>query len=261
MNIKNSIAFVTGANRGLGLAFAQELLARGAAKVYAGMRNTDGVDIPGVVPVRLDVTDADAVARAAADCPDVTLLVNNAGIARLQEGTLDAAAIDMAREIFDTNFYGVIRVTQAFAPILARNGGGAVINVLSDAAWFSRPFLAAYSASKSAAWSYTNALRIDLRGQGTLVQGLHVSFMDTDMTAGFDMQKTSPRTVAQQGLDGIEQGREEVLADAVTASVKASLGGADAVYLNPPDIARIRTAEQPGDLDSAFEGDVDGAAL
>jgi NAD(P)-dependent dehydrogenase (short-subunit alcohol dehydrogenase family) len=237
MHIKNSIAFVTGANRGLGLAFARELLARGASKVYAGMRHTDGVDIPGVVPVRLDVTDPDAVARAAQACPDVTLLVNNAGIARLLDSTLDPGVIDMAREIFETNFYGVIRVAQAFAPVLARNGGGAVVNVLSDATWFSRPFLSAYSASKSAAWSYTNALRIDLRGQGTLVQGLHISFMDTDMTAGFDMQKTSPHDVAQRSLDGLEQGREEVMADAFSAAVKASLGGPEPLYLNPPEIA------------------------
>jgi NAD(P)-dependent dehydrogenase (short-subunit alcohol dehydrogenase family) len=237
MDIKNSIAFVTGANRGLGLAFAQALLARGAAKVYAGMRNTDGVDVPGVVPVKVDVTDADSVARAAAACPDVTLLVNNAGIARILDSTLDPGVIDMAREIFETNFYGVIRVSQAFAPVLERNGGGAVINVLSDAAWFSRPFLSAYSASKSAAWSYTNALRIELRAQGTLVQGLHISFMDTDMTAGFDMAKTSPRVVAQRALDGVAAGREEILADDFTVALKASLGGADAVYLNPPEIA------------------------
>jgi NAD(P)-dependent dehydrogenase (short-subunit alcohol dehydrogenase family) len=237
MDIKNSIAFVTGANRGLGLAFAQELLARGAAKVYAGMRNTEGVDIPGIVPVRLDVTDPDSITRAAANCPDTTLLVNNAGIARILDSTLDPGVVDMAREIFETNFYGVIRVSQAFAPILRRNGGGAVVNVLSDATWFSRPFLSAYSASKSAVWSYTNALRIELRGQGTLVQGLHISFMDTDMTAGFDMAKTSPRLVAQRSLDGLAQGLEEVMADDFSASVKASLGSADPVYLNPPEIA------------------------
>ena len=237
MEIKNSIAFVTGANRGLGLVFAQELLARGAAKVYAGVRNTDGVDIPGVVPVRVDVTDPASIALAAARCTDVNLLVNNAGIARILDSTLDPGVIDMAREIFDTNFYGVIRVSQAFAPTLARNGGGAVINVLSDATWFSRPFLSAYSASKSAAWSYTNALRIELRAQGTLVQGLHISFMDTDMTAGFDMAKTSPRLVAQRALDGVEQGREEITADDFTAMVKASLGSAQPVYLDPPAIA------------------------
>jgi short-subunit dehydrogenase len=131
----------------------------------------------------------------------------------------------------------VIRVSQAFAPILRRNGGGAVINVLSDAAWFSGPFLSAYAASKSAAWSYANALRLELRDQGTLVQGLHISFMDTDMTAGFDMAKISPRLVAQRSLDGVEHNREEVTADDFTASVKASLGSTEPVYMNPPEIA------------------------
>ena len=128
-------------------------------------------------------------------------------------------------------------MSQAFAPVLKRGGGGAIVNVLSDATWFSRPFLSAYSASKSAAWSYTNALRIELRAQSTLVQGLHVSFMDTDMTAGFDMPKTSPRSVAAQSLDGVALNREEVTADAFTAAVKAGLGGLDAHYFNPPKIA------------------------
>jgi len=237
MEIKNSVAFVTGANRGLGLAFARELLARGAAKVYAGMRNTGGVDLPGIVPVRLDVTDPASVAAAAAQCQDVTLLVNNAGIARILDSALDPGVEAMAREIFETNFYGLLRMSQAFAPVLKRGGAGAIVNVLSDATWFSRPFLSAYSASKSAAWSYTNALRIELRAQSTLVQGLHVSFMDTDMTAGFDMPKTSPRSVAAQSLDGVALNREEVTADAFTAAVKAGLGGLDAHYFNPPKIA------------------------
>lgn len=237
MKIKDSIALVTGANRGLGLAFAEELLARGARKVYAGMRDTAGSFPAGIVPVRLDVTDADSIAAAVSQCPDVTLLVNNAGIARLLDSTLDPGVIDMAREIFDTNFYGVIRVSQAFVPALVRNGGGAIVNVLSDATWFARPFLSAYSASKSAAWSYTNALRVELRDRGILVQGLHVSFMDTDMTAGFDMKKTSPRTVAQRALDGVEREAEEVTADEFTAFVKAGLGSAEAVYFNPPEIA------------------------
>jgi NAD(P)-dependent dehydrogenase (short-subunit alcohol dehydrogenase family) len=237
MELKNSVAFITGANRGLGLAFAEELLARGAAKVYAGMRNTDGVHIAGVIPVQLDVTDPVSVAAAAALCTDVTLLINNAGIARVLDSTLDPTVIDMARDIFETNFYGLIRVSQAFAPALKRNGGGAIVNVLSEASWLARPFLAAYSASKSAAWSFTNALRIELRAQNTLVQGLHISFMDTDMTAGFEMEKISPRLVAQRSLDGVAIDAEEISADDFTAAVKASLGGAQALYLNPPPLA------------------------
>lgn len=236
MDIKNSVAFVTGANRGLGLAFAQELLAQGARKVYAGMRNTDGVDIPGVIPVHLDVTDVESVARAAAECGDTTLLVNNAGIARMLDSTLNPAILEMARDLFDTNYYGVIRVTQAFAPVVEANGGGVIVNVLSDAAWIARPFLSAYSASKAAAWSYTNALRVELRDKGIQVQGVHVGFLDTDMTHGFDMKKTSPRVVAQRSLDGIRNRLDEVIVDESTAALKASLGGSEAQYLNPPAI-------------------------
>ena len=132
MRIENSVAFVTGANRGLGLAFAKELLGRGVKKLYAGVRNPDGVDLPGVIPVKFDVTDAAAVAAAALCCNDVTLLVNNAGIARVDASALDPAVIDNAREIFETNFYGIIRASQAFAPVLSANGGGAIVNVLSD---------------------------------------------------------------------------------------------------------------------------------
>jgi NAD(P)-dependent dehydrogenase (short-subunit alcohol dehydrogenase family) len=143
------------------------LLGRHAKKVYAGVRNPDGIGLPGVVPVKIDVTDPASVSAAAARCTDVTLLVNNARIGRVNTGVLDPALIDSAREIFEINFYGMVRVSQAFVPVLSANGGGAIINVLSDATWFSRPLLTAYSATKSAAWSFTNALRIDLREKGT----------------------------------------------------------------------------------------------
>lgn len=236
MKIKHAVAFVTGANRGLGLAFAHELLARGASKVYAGMRNTEGVDIPGVIAVRLDVTDPASVAAAAALCADTTLLVNNAGIARVMPTMLAPELAAVAREVFETNYYGTLNMSLAFAPVLAANGGGAIVNVLSDAVWVARPFLSAYAASKAAAWSFTNSLRIELRGQSTLVQGVHVGFMDTDMTQGFDMRKTHPDAVAKQALDGVEAGAEEVLADAATAAVKASLSGQQAAYLYPPEI-------------------------
>ena len=236
MKIQNSIAFVTGANRGLGLALARELLARGAKKVYAGVRNPAGVDIPGVEVVKLDVTDPASISAAAAQCSDTNILVNNAGIARITSSTLDPKIIDSAREIFETNFYGVIRTSQAFAPVLAANGGGAIINVLSDATWISRPMLAAYSATKSAAWSFTNALRVELREKGTQVLGLHVGFMDTDMTKGFEMQKVSPEDVSAQTFDALEAGKEEVLADEGTRAIKQSLAGEQTFYLNPPDI-------------------------
>lgn len=128
MNVQDSVVFVTGANRGLGLAFAREALSRGAAKVYAGMRDTEGFDAPGIVPIKLDVTDPPSVSAAAALCGDTTLLVNNAGIGAIQTGPLDGNMDELSRKVFETNFYGVIRVTQAFAPVLARNGGGAVIS-------------------------------------------------------------------------------------------------------------------------------------
>lgn len=237
MQIQNSVVFISGANRGLGLAFAQEALKRGAKKVYAGVRNPTSTNTPGIVQVELDVSDAASVAAAAAQCGDTTLLINNAGIARLNSSVLNASMINLSREIFETNYYGTIRLSQAFASILTNNGGGAVINVLSDATWFARPMLAAYSASKSAVWSFTNALRVELHNQNTAVLGLHVSFMDTDMTHGFDMKKTSPRQVAEAALVGLEAGKEEVLADSFTREVKQSLSTEKAVYLNPPEIA------------------------
>jgi NAD(P)-dependent dehydrogenase (short-subunit alcohol dehydrogenase family) len=236
MRIENSVAFVTGANRGLGLAFAKELLGRGVKKLYAGVRNPDGVDLPGVIPVKFDVTDAAAVAAAALRCNDVTLLVNNAGIARVDASALDPAVIDNAREIFETNFYGIIRASQAFAPVLSANGGGAIINVLSYATWFARPILTAYAATKSAAWSCTNALRFDVRDKGIQVLALHVSFLDTDAARGLDVTKGDPRVVAARTLDGLEQGHEEVLADEQTEALKRSLSTAQPYYLNPQSL-------------------------
>lgn len=236
MKTQDSVVFISGASRGLGLAFAHEALERGAKKVYAGVRSLTEAKTPGIVQVKLDVTNPDSIAAAVKQCDDTTVLVNNAGIARLTSSTLDPTLIDIAREVFETNYYGMILLSQAFAPILAQNEGGAVINVLSDATWYARPMLAAYSASKSAAWSFTNALRIDLRSQKTLVLGLHVGFMDTDMTKGFEMKKTSPRQVAEAALIGIEDNKEEILADDFTKEVKQSFCNEQSMYLNPPEI-------------------------
>jgi NAD(P)-dependent dehydrogenase (short-subunit alcohol dehydrogenase family) len=230
MKIKDSVAFVTGANRGLGLALVHELLARGAAKVYAGVRDVTSIKLPGVIAVKLDVTNAEEVAAAAAQCVDVTLLINNAGIAKFI-GCLDPAAIETARETLDANFFGPIRMSQAFAPILASNGGGAIVNVLSVASWVNSPELAIYAASKSAAWSFTNNLRTALRAQGTQVVGLHVGFMDTDMAHEVTLAKTSPEDVAVQIVAGIESGLEEVLADDITRTVKQGLS--TSIYLAP----------------------------
>jgi NAD(P)-dependent dehydrogenase (short-subunit alcohol dehydrogenase family) len=234
MRIEDSVAFVSGANRGLGLAFAKELLGRGVKKLYAGARNPDGVGLPGVIPVKFDVTDPAAVSAAALRCGDVTLLVNNAGVVRVDAGALNPAVIDNAREIFETNFYGIIRASQAFAPVLLGNGGGAIINVLSAVTRFAPPVLTAYSATKSAAWSFTNALRIDVRDRGIQVLALHVGFVDTDMSKDFDVEKIDPRVVVARTLDALEQGHEEVLADEETEALKRSLSTEQPFYLNPP---------------------------
>ena len=227
MKIKNSVALVTGANRGLGRALAVELLKRGARKVYGASRSGEGNFPAGVTRLKLDVTSPEDIAAAAGD---IDLLVNNAGIADFI-GFLEPNAIDKAHAIFETNFYGPVRMSQAFAPVLARNGGGAIVNVLSIASWITSPTLAVYAASKSAAWAFTNALRQHLRAQRTQVVGLHVGFIDTDMTRGIDSAKLAPADVARVTLDGLEAGLEEVLADDKTRLVKQSLSAAKPAYL------------------------------
>ncbi|WP_213955831.1 SDR family oxidoreductase [Variovorax sp. dw_954] len=240
MNTRHSVALVTGANRGLGLAFAHELLARGATKVYAGVRDIGSIDAsnPAIVPVQLDVTNAMSVAAAAARCADITLLINNAGIARVLPSLLDPDWIGSSQEIMETNFYGIVRTTQAFAPVLSANGNGAIVNVLSDTTWFARPMLSAYAASKSAAWSFTNASRIELREHGIHVLGMHVGFLDTDMTKGYELKKTNPREAASYTLGELERGAHEALVDENTRQVQGSLSSGNAAYyLNVPALA------------------------
>jgi NAD(P)-dependent dehydrogenase (short-subunit alcohol dehydrogenase family) len=221
MKIDGSVALVTGANRGIGRAIAEELLARGAAKVYAGVRDVGSIDDPRLVPVALDVTDPARVAEVAAELGDVTILVNNAGIAR--PATPLQATVADARAELETNYLGLVSTTQAFAPVLAANGGGAIVNVLSVVSWVAMPGLASYSASKSAAWGWTNASRVQLGRQGTLVVGVHVGFVDTDLTAGIEAEKVAPEAVAVAALEALEQGRPEALVDDFSRSIKAAL--------------------------------------
>lgn len=230
MKIKDSVVLVTGANRGIGLAFARELLARGARKVYAGARDPASVTLPGVQALKLDVNKPEEVAKAAAQASDVTMVINNAGIAQ-PGGFLAADSEEVARRIFETNFFAVLRVSQAFAPVLKGNGGGGLLNVLSVASWVNGGELAAYSASKSAAWSLTNALRTELAPQKTQVLGLHMAYVDTDLTRGFDVPKTSPEDIVMRALDGLEAGLDEVLADEVTQQVKQGMTAARPSYL------------------------------
>jgi NAD(P)-dependent dehydrogenase (short-subunit alcohol dehydrogenase family) len=228
MQIDGSTALVTGANRGLGRRFAEELLARGA-KVYAGARNPDSVDLPGVTPVQLDVTDPASVAAAAAATGDVSLLINNAGSstgATLLDGSLE----DIQQEM-NTHYFGTLAVTRAFAPQLATAGGGAVLNVLSVLSWITFPGVGAYSAAKAAQWALTNALRLQLAGQGTQVTALHVGYMDTDMARHVTSPKLDPAVVAKLALDGVAAGQPEVLADELSQQVQRGLaGGVAALY-------------------------------
>lgn len=233
MQLQNATVLITGSNRGIGLAFAREALARGARKVYAGARNPASVTLPGVEPIALDVTDPAAVAAAARHASDVTLVINNAGIASFG-GFLAEGGEASARAHLETNFFGLLRVSQAFAPALASNGGGALLNVLSIASWINSPMLSVYGASKSAAWALTNALRNDLRAQGTQVLGLHMGFVDTDLTRGIEMPKSTPEDIVRRAFDALEAGAEEVLGDEFTRQVKSGLSADPAIYLRDP---------------------------
>jgi NAD(P)-dependent dehydrogenase (short-subunit alcohol dehydrogenase family) len=221
MNLSGSTALVTGANRGIGRHFVEQLHDRGATKVYATARNAGSIDLPGVEVLQLDITDPAAVAAAAAAASDVTLLVNNAGVSTHQNlvtGDLDKIRLEM-----DTHFYGTLSMVRAFAPVLAANGGGAILNVLSRMSWLSYVGANAYSASKAAEWSLTNGIRLELAEQGTLVTGLVLSSTDTDMMAGWDVEKNDPADVVRAALDGAEARRLEVLADEDSAEAKAAL--------------------------------------
>src|SRR4051794_1461472 len=225
LQIAGSVALVTGANRGLGRVLAEHLLDRGAKTVYAAARNPASITDPRLTPVALDVTDPAAVAAAAEQLTDVTLVVNNAGVSGA--GSLVGAAdLADARAEFETNFWGPVLVTRAFAPVLAANGGGVLVNVLSVLSWAALPTTGAYSASKAAAWSLTNSARTELRDQNTLVVGVHMGYMDTDMAAHVPGPKLAPADLAGRILDAVEAGHEEVLGDELTRQVKAGLAGA-----------------------------------
>lgn len=232
MKIADATVLITGANRGIGRAFAQAALERGARKVYAAARDPGSVTQPGVVPLRLDVTDPAQVAAAVAAAGDTTILINNAGIAAT--GSFSAPlAEDVLRRHLETNLFGVLRMSLAFAPVLARHGGGALLNVASIASWISAPLLANYAVSKAAVWSLSNGLRNDLRAQGTQVLTLHMGFVDTDLTRGIEMPKATPAEIVARALDGLEAGAEEVLADELTRQVRLGLAAEPAVYLAP----------------------------
>ncbi|GAB2842573.1 SDR family oxidoreductase [Lentzea nigeriaca] len=216
MDFNGAAVLVTGANRGLGRVFAQELVRRGA-KVYAGARNPASVVDDGVIPVQLDVTDDASVAAAAKELGDVSIVINNAGV------LVGGGDVDSIKTEFDVNFYGLVRTTDEFAPILKANGGGVLVNVLSVLSFVGWPGARGYAASKAAAWSLTKSTRELLREQGTRVVAVHAGSIDTDMASSVDAPKITPGDVVSQVLQAIQNGDEEVLADDLTRSVKAAL--------------------------------------
>lgn len=221
MNIAGSVAIVTGANRGLGRHFAEQLLLRGASKVYAAARRPDSIDLPGVVPIRIDLTDASSIEAAADRARDVTLLINNAGITT-HGGFLTDPAPDRHAEM-GTNYFGTLAVTLALAPHLIANAPAAVLNVLSVLSWLHPPYFGTYAASKAALWAQTDTIRDELAPHGVAVTALHVGYMDTDMVASIDAPKSDPAAIAALALDGVQDGVVEVLADDLTRTVKADL--------------------------------------
>ena len=222
MDIEGAVALVTGANRGIGRAFTRALIEHGAAKVYAGVRDPASVADPDLTPLRLDVTNPEHVARAAEAAGDVTIVVNNAGVLGTVNDLLEGD-LDVARRVLEANFFGTWAMSRAFAPVLARNGGGALVNMLSVASWSGSAVTPAYSASKAAQWSLTDAFREGLREQGTLVVGVHVGPVDTEGAAWTNAPKVEAAYVAEQTLKALAANTTEVLVDDIARAVKASL--------------------------------------
>jgi NAD(P)-dependent dehydrogenase (short-subunit alcohol dehydrogenase family) len=220
MDVQGSVALVTGANRGLGKAYVEELLAANCSKIYAGMRTPQPSGDDRVIPVRLDVTSPEAIGDAARMCSDVNIVINNAGV-MFSAPILSAYAEEAIRAEMDVNVYGPMRMARAFAPILAANGGGALANMLSVVSWFIPPSVATYAASKHAALAVTESLRIELKAQGTQVVAIHAGFIDTDMAAHITPPKVSPYIVARATLDAIRNGDDIALADERSQQIAA----------------------------------------
>lgn len=228
VNINNAVIFITGANRGIGRAITEEALARGAKKVYAAARDVSTLDELAeahpdrIVPVRLDVTNSEQIREAAAQAPDVQVIVNNAGVATYS-GFVYEHDQDGARREIETNYFAPLNVTRAFAPSLIDNGNGAVVMLISVSGLTSFPQVATYSASKAAAHSLTQGLRAELNPQGVSVFGVYPGPIDTDMSSGLDMQKETPRNAAVRIFDQMENGADDITTDAIADEFVANL--------------------------------------
>jgi short-subunit dehydrogenase len=228
MIISNQVVLVTGANRGLGREIAKELVAKGA-KVYAAARNIASIDYQGVIPIQLDITNEESINKAFEKIQDLTILVNNAGISK---GTSFLAGdIDDIKEELNTNFFGTLAVSREAITIFKKNNQGFILNILSALSWLSVAGATTYAASKAAEWSLTNGLRLELSTENIKVSGLHVAFMDTDLTKGLSIPKESPEDVAKCAVKGLEEEKLEIIADQVSAQVQKGLaGGVEELY-------------------------------
>lgn len=222
--LKDAVALVSGANGGIGSEIARALLRAGAAKVYCGARQLDNLRTLTSVapdrlePIQLDVTDPASVAKAAASCHDVTLLINNAGW-NSNEGVFSANALDNARREMETNYLGTLAVSRAFQPVLAKNGGGGLVNLITVVAHVNLPVMSTYAASKAALLSLTQGLRAELRQQGTHVMGVLPGAVDTPMTPGFEGMKMRPVQVAEALIQGLHARMEEIYPGAMASGV------------------------------------------
>ena len=226
MKIQSATALVTGANRGIGHAFANALLQAGVKKVYATARNINSLkavaalDATRVIPLQLDITDQNLVNALPAKAPDVNLLINNAGV--LAFGSILDVPTETIANQFNTNFYGSLNMARAFVPVIEQNNGGAIVNVLTVVALASMPGLAAYNASKAASWSMTQSLRASVAEKGITVHAVFPGPVDTAMAAEVDFDKTSPADVAAAVLAGIEADQEDIFPDPMSTQVYAA---------------------------------------